>query len=65
MKAATALTADKALIADTARVSISSTSADQLLIGMVLGKLAVGSDLANDVCAVKLYKLGSARSVSA
>ena len=65
VKAATALTADKALIADTARVSISSTSADQLLIGVALGKLAVGSDLANDVCAVKLYKLGSARSVSA
>lgn len=65
VKASTALTADKALIADTARVSVSSTSADQLLIGTTLGRVGASNDLASDVFAVKLWNLGQARGVSA
>lgn len=65
IRASTGLTAARALIAHTARVDVSSTSADQLLIGQVLGKLAVTSDVVDDVCAVELYNLGHARSVSA
>lgn len=68
VRASTALTASKALIAHTARVSISSTSAQELLIGTALGKLAVASDLVNDVCAVELRPLGKlygAHAVSA
>lgn len=65
VKANTALTADKALIADTARVSISSTSADQVLIGTTIGRVAFQNDLVDDVCAVKLWNLGQARGVSA
>jgi hypothetical protein len=65
VKASTALTADKALIADTARLSISSTSADQLLVGTTLGRVAASNDLAADVFAVKLDNLGHGRGVSA
>lgn len=64
-RAATALTADVALIAHTARLDVSSTSADQLLVGVSLGRLAVASDLANDVFAVRLHNLGQARGVTA
>lgn len=68
VKASTALTAAKAIIADVARVTVSSSSGHELIIGQVLGKLAVASDLANDVCAVELLPLGKlygARAVSA
>lgn len=65
VKANTALTADKALIADTARVSISSTSSDELLIGVTFGRLAWQIDVVADVCAVKLWNLGQARGISA
>lgn len=65
VRASTALTASKALIAHTARLDISSSSDHSVLVGITLGKLAVASDLANDVCAVKLFGLGRARSVSA
>ena len=65
VKAGTALTVDKALIADVARVSISSTSSDELLIGTTIGKVGFSNDLASDVVCVKLDNLGHARSVSA
>lgn len=65
VKASTALTADKALIADTARLSVSSTSADQLLIGTTIGRVAFSNDLVDDVVCVKLNNLGHARGVSA
>lgn len=65
MKAGTAITAAKALIADTARFTVSSTSADQLLLGVTLGKVAAASDLVDDVFAVKLDRLGHGRGVSA
>ena len=65
VRASTALTAAKSLIAHTARLDVSSSSDHSLLVGTTLGKLAVASDLANDVCAVKLFNLGAARSVSA
>lgn len=65
VKANTAMTASKALIADTSRLTVSSTSGQELLAGHVLGKLAVASDIVDDACAVKLYNLGAAHSVSA
>jgi len=65
VKASTTMTAAKAIIADTARVSMSSTSADQLLLGHTLGKLNGTNDLVDDVMALKLNNLGHARSVSA
>ena len=64
-QSATALTADKALIAHTARVSISAASADQLLLGTTLGRLAWQNDTVDDVCAVKLWNLGQGRGVTA
>lgn len=64
-RATTALTADKALIAHTARVSISNASGDQLLIGTTLGRVAYQNDSVDDVCIVKLWNLGQARGVSA
>jgi hypothetical protein len=65
VQASTALTAAKALIAHTARVSVSNSSADQLLIGQTLGKVGFSNDLSSDIACVQLNNLGHARSVSA
>jgi hypothetical protein len=65
VQAATTITAEKALIAHTARLSISSTSADQLLLGVTLGQVGATNDLVDDVFPVKLRYLGDGLGVSA
>ena len=66
VKASTALAAEKALIADTNMVSISSTSNASLFIGTLAQAVAFSNDLVDDVVsAVQLWNLGQAWQVTA
>lgn len=59
VKATTALAAEKALIPDTARLSISSTSVVSILCGTLVQALAFSNDLVDDVISgVVLWNLG-------
>lgn len=66
VKATTTVTAEDALIADTARLSISSTSDASLFAGCLVQGQAFTNDLVDDVISgVKLWNLGQARQVTA
>ena len=66
VEAATTITAEKALIAGTAALSISSTSNPTLFAGCLVQAQAFTNDLVDDVMSgVKLWKLGEGHQISA
>lgn len=65
VRAGVALAADKAIIAHTARLDVSNSSSDELLLGTTFQGIGNSADIVDDVFIVKLDELGRGRQVSA